>query len=108
MLSISGYNNSTRSSSQGLFPLVQNRYERYAQKKGWKFEVVDITESDLKGYKVISLANFNFFFEVNILYIYRRSSQEAIAAISGAGVYGKLKFESGIHRVQVFSISLPF
>lgn len=51
-------------------------YERYAQKKGWKFEVVDITESDLKGYK------------------------EAIAAISGAGVYGKLKFESGIHRVQ--------
>ncbi|KAL0539168.1 hypothetical protein IC582_023348 [Cucumis melo] len=51
-------------------------YERYAQKKGWKFEVVDITESDLKGYK------------------------EAIAAISGAGVYGRLKFESGIHRVQ--------
>ncbi|XP_023527687.1 uncharacterized protein LOC111790812 [Cucurbita pepo subsp. pepo] len=51
-------------------------YERYAQKKGWKFEVVDITESDLKGYK------------------------EAVAAISGAGVYGKLKFESGIHRVQ--------
>ena len=27
--------------------------------------------------------------------------QEASAAISGAGVYGKLKFESGIHRVQV-------
>ncbi|XP_075640913.1 peptide chain release factor 1, mitochondrial isoform X1 [Castanea sativa] len=51
-------------------------YERYSQKKGWKFEVVDITESDLKGYK------------------------EASAAISGAGVYGKLKFESGIHRVQ--------
>ncbi|XP_048233196.1 peptide chain release factor 1, mitochondrial isoform X3 [Ricinus communis] len=52
-------------------------YERYSQKKGWKFEVVDITESDLKGYK------------------------EASAAISGAGVFGKLKFESGIHRVQV-------
>ncbi|XP_015572389.1 peptide chain release factor 1, mitochondrial isoform X4 [Ricinus communis] len=51
-------------------------YERYSQKKGWKFEVVDITESDLKGYK------------------------EASAAISGAGVFGKLKFESGIHRVQ--------
>lgn len=28
--------------------------------------------------------------------------QEASAAISGAAVYGKLKFESGIHRVQVF------
>lgn len=51
-------------------------YERYSQKKGWKFEVVDITESDLRGYK------------------------EASAAISGIGVYGKLKFESGVHRVQ--------
>ncbi|XP_010523881.1 PREDICTED: uncharacterized protein LOC104802120 isoform X3 [Tarenaya hassleriana] len=51
-------------------------YERYSQKKGWKFEVVDITESDLRGYK------------------------EASAAVSGAGVYGKFKFESGIHRVQ--------
>lgn len=58
MLSITDYNNSTRSSSQELFTLDQNRYERYAQKKGWKFEVVDITESDLKGYKVISLSNF--------------------------------------------------
>lgn len=55
---------------------VFNMYERYSLKKGWKFEVVDKTESDLKGYK------------------------EASAAISGAGVYGKLKFESGIHRVQ--------
>ncbi|XP_034689324.1 peptide chain release factor 1 [Vitis riparia] len=51
-------------------------YEKYSQKNGWKFEVVDITESDLKGYK------------------------EASGAISGSGVYGKLKFESGIHRVQ--------
>lgn len=51
-------------------------YERYSQKSGWKFEVVDITDSDLKGFK------------------------EASAAISGADVYGKLKFESGIHRVQ--------
>ncbi|XVF21996.1 hypothetical protein REPUB_Repub12eG0136700 [Reevesia pubescens] len=55
---------------------VFKMYERYSQKKGWKFEVVDIAESDLKGYK------------------------EASAAISGAGVYGKLKLESGIHRVQ--------
>ncbi|KAF2325019.1 hypothetical protein GH714_022295 [Hevea brasiliensis] len=52
------------------------KYERYSQMNGWKYEVVDITESDLKGYK------------------------EASAAISGAGVFGKLKFESGIHRVQ--------
>ncbi|KAK4784672.1 hypothetical protein SAY86_019040 [Trapa natans] len=51
-------------------------YERYSHKKGWKFEVVDIMESGLKGCK------------------------EASAAISGAGVYGKLKFESGVHRVQ--------
>ncbi|KAJ8420419.1 hypothetical protein Cgig2_011965 [Carnegiea gigantea] len=51
-------------------------YERYSQKKGWKFEVLDVTVSDLRGYK------------------------EASGSISGAGVYGKLKFESGIHRVQ--------
>ncbi|CAK9152843.1 unnamed protein product [Ilex paraguariensis] len=51
-------------------------YEKYSMKKGWKFEVVELTESELKGYK------------------------EASAAISGACVYGKLKFESGIHRVQ--------
>ncbi|KAJ0049103.1 hypothetical protein Pint_16677 [Pistacia integerrima] len=54
-------------------------YERYSQKKGWKFDVIDVTESDLRGYK------------------------EASAAISGAGVHGKLKFESGIHRVQLSS-----
>ncbi|KAG9157197.1 hypothetical protein Leryth_004862 [Lithospermum erythrorhizon] len=52
-------------------------YEKYAIKSGWKFEVLEVAESDLKGYK------------------------EASAAISGASVYGKLKFESGIHRVQV-------
>ncbi|XP_031498794.1 peptide chain release factor 1, mitochondrial isoform X3 [Nymphaea colorata] len=51
-------------------------YERYSLKKGWKFEVVDIMESDLKGCK------------------------EASGAISGPGAYGILKFESGIHRVQ--------
>nr|XP_043621482.1 peptide chain release factor 1, mitochondrial-like [Erigeron canadensis] len=51
-------------------------YERYSQKKGWRFEVVDVTDSNMKGFK------------------------EASAAISGADVYGKLKFESGIHRVQ--------
>ncbi|KAJ3684102.1 hypothetical protein LUZ61_013266 [Rhynchospora tenuis] len=51
-------------------------YEKYSQKNGWKFDVVQVMESDLKGYK------------------------EASGTISGTGVYGKLKFESGIHRVQ--------
>ncbi|KAI9127818.1 hypothetical protein K1719_000811 [Acacia pycnantha] len=51
-------------------------YEKYAHEKGWRFEVVDVAQSDLKGYK------------------------EASAAIAGGGVFGKLKFESGIHRVQ--------
>lgn len=51
-------------------------YEKYSQKNGWKFDVIDIMESALKGYK------------------------EASGTISGHGVYGKLKFESGIHRVQ--------
>ncbi|XP_020275294.1 uncharacterized protein LOC109849821 isoform X2 [Asparagus officinalis] len=53
-----------------------HRYEKYSQKKGWKFDVIDIAESDLKGYK------------------------EASGAVSGPGAFGKLKFESGIHRVQ--------
>ncbi|KAK9075668.1 hypothetical protein SSX86_003994 [Deinandra increscens subsp. villosa] len=52
-------------------------YERDSLKKGWRFEVVDVTDSNMKGFK------------------------EASAAISGADVYGKLKFESGVHRVQV-------
>ncbi|KAK3137565.1 hypothetical protein QOZ80_5BG0454050 [Eleusine coracana subsp. coracana] len=51
-------------------------YEKYAQKNGWKFDVIDIMESAVKGYK------------------------EASGTISGAGAFGKLKFESGIHRVQ--------
>ncbi|KAL2622076.1 hypothetical protein R1flu_002281 [Riccia fluitans] len=51
-------------------------YERYAQKNSWRFEVLDVTETDLRGYK------------------------EASASITGDGVYGKLKFESGVHRVQ--------
>ncbi|KAJ8478184.1 hypothetical protein OPV22_021911 [Ensete ventricosum] len=51
-------------------------YEKYSQKMGWKFDVIDIIESDLKGYK------------------------EASGTISGPGAYGRLKFESGVHRVQ--------
>lgn len=34
------------------FAYINHRYDRFSHKKGWKFEVVDITESDLKGYKV--------------------------------------------------------
>ncbi|RLM98268.1 hypothetical protein C2845_PM06G07810 [Panicum miliaceum] len=49
---------------------------KYAQKNGWKFDVIDIMESAVKGYK------------------------EASGTISGPGAFGKLKFESGIHRVQ--------
>lgn len=52
-------------------------YERFAQAQGWKFDVVEVAESELGGCKLAS------------------------AAISGrGGVYGQLKFESGIHRVQ--------
>lgn len=31
---------------------MHNRYEKYAHKNGWRFEVVDVAQSDLKGYKV--------------------------------------------------------
>ncbi|KAI5077466.1 hypothetical protein GOP47_0007290 [Adiantum capillus-veneris] len=51
-------------------------YESFAQKNFWKFEVIDVTETSLRGYK------------------------EASASITGTGAYGKLKFESGVHRVQ--------
>jgi peptide chain release factor 1 len=51
-------------------------YSRYAELKGWKTEIISLSESDLGGYK------------------------EIIAAISGEGVFARLKFESGVHRVQ--------
>ncbi|NWG31475.1 MAG: peptide chain release factor 1 [Rhodocyclaceae bacterium] len=51
-------------------------YARYAERQGWKVEVVSKNESDLGGYR------------------------EIIARIVGSGVYAKLKFESGGHRVQ--------
>jgi peptide chain release factor 1 len=51
-------------------------YRGYAAVQGWKLEVVELSESDLGGYK------------------------EIIAELKGAGVFGKLKFESGVHRVQ--------
>ena len=51
-------------------------YERYASLQGWKVEIISASEGEMGGYK------------------------EIIAGISGRGVYAKLKFESGVHRVQ--------
>jgi peptide chain release factor 1 len=51
-------------------------YQRYADLKGWKFEILSISEIGVGGYK------------------------EASASIKGHSVFSKLKFESGVHRVQ--------
>jgi peptide chain release factor 1 len=51
-------------------------YQRYAQLQGWQFEVMSESESDLGGYK------------------------EVIVSVNGSGVFAKLKYESGVHRVQ--------
>ena len=51
-------------------------YHKYADLKGWKFEVLSCSESGVGGYK------------------------EASALIKGNGVFSRLKFESGVHRVQ--------
>ncbi|MBI1359205.1 MAG: peptide chain release factor 1 [Alphaproteobacteria bacterium] len=51
-------------------------YQRYAQAHGWQVEVVSATEGDAGGYK------------------------EVIAEVNGVGAFGRLKFESGVHRVQ--------
>ncbi|WP_022726673.1 peptide chain release factor 1 [Fodinicurvata sediminis] len=51
-------------------------YQRYADSQGWRFETLDYTETEIGGLK------------------------EASASISGQNVYSRLKFESGVHRVQ--------
>ncbi|MDP3116971.1 MAG: peptide chain release factor 1 [Phenylobacterium sp.] len=51
-------------------------YQRYAQTRGWRVEIDSVSEGEVGGYK------------------------EIIAAITGDGVFGRLKFESGVHRVQ--------
>ncbi|MCE5365100.1 peptide chain release factor 1 [Pseudomonas anguilliseptica] len=51
-------------------------YSRYAEKQGWRVEVLSASEGEHGGYK------------------------EVIARVEGDNVYGKLKFESGAHRVQ--------
>ena len=53
-----------------------NMYQRYADLNSWKFDILSISETGLKGVK------------------------EAICNISGLNVFSKLKFESGVHRVQ--------
>ncbi len=51
-------------------------YSRYAEVHGWKTEIISLSENDLGGYK------------------------EIVASISGKGVFARLKYESGVHRVQ--------
>src|SRR5580704_12087103 len=51
-------------------------YQRYAVLRGWKFELMDLSETGIGGCK------------------------EATASITGRGVFARLKFESGVHRVQ--------
>ena len=51
-------------------------YQRFAEECGWKFELISASSADVGGYK------------------------EAVASINGNGVFARLKFESGVHRVQ--------
>jgi peptide chain release factor 1 len=61
----------------GLFAAQLFRmYQRYAEAQRWKFEVLSVSDTGIGGVK------------------------EATASINGRGVFAKLKFESGVHRVQ--------
>ena len=51
-------------------------YQRYAETQGWRFEIISASASEVGGFK------------------------EVIASVSGQGVFARLKFESGVHRVQ--------
>ncbi|AEV32422.1 peptide chain release factor 1 [Owenweeksia hongkongensis] len=55
---------------------LYDMYTRYIQSKGWKAEVLDVSEGTMGGYK------------------------EVVIEVTGEDVYGTLKFESGVHRVQ--------
>lgn len=55
---------------------LMRMYQRYADMKGWKFELLEESPGEVGGYK------------------------EAVAKISGKGAYARLKYESGVHRVQ--------
>ncbi len=61
----------------GLFAAdLLRMYQRYAEGQGWKFEILEQTLSELGGIK------------------------DVVARIAGDGVFAKMKFESGVHRVQ--------
>ncbi len=51
-------------------------YSRYAENRGWRVELISASASDIGGYK------------------------EVVASVTGQGVFARLKFESGVHRVQ--------
>jgi peptide chain release factor 1 len=51
-------------------------YQRYADSQGWRVELISASASEIGGYK------------------------EVVASVTGQGVFAKLKFESGVHRVQ--------
>ncbi len=51
-------------------------YQRYAEAKGWTFEIIEMSESELGGIR------------------------EVVANVRGQGVFARLKYESGVHRVQ--------
>jgi peptide chain release factor 1 len=51
-------------------------YQRYAEAKGWRFDIIELAETELGGIK------------------------EVIANVEGEGVFARMKFESGVHRVQ--------
>ncbi|SNZ16389.1 peptide chain release factor 1 [Hydrogenobacter hydrogenophilus] len=53
-----------------------NMYQKYAEEKGWKFTILSANRTGLGGYK------------------------EVIALVEGQGAYSRLKYESGVHRVQ--------
>jgi peptide chain release factor 1 len=55
---------------------LMRMYQRYADLRGWKFQLLEDSPGEAGGYK------------------------EAVAQISGKGVYARLKYESGVHRVQ--------
>lgn len=60
-----------------LFAGDLNRmYERFAERNGWRLEMLDFSESDMGGFK------------------------EVVLQLSGEGAYGSMKWESGVHRVQ--------
>lgn len=61
----------------GLFAMsLLNMYQRYAANRGWRFQIMEISETELGGLK------------------------HAMAEISGLEVFARLKYESGVHRVQ--------